>query len=124
VKQPALANSAFLIGGLSGTCGVESGSVLQARGITDTNGGYGGATVDAFELRSLTATALTTTTGSGTYLVPTGYTLPAALFLSGSIGSDLLLSVSGGVSSGIAFDLSKGLIVPVSVPNSAVSLQW
>lgn len=123
VKQAALANSAFLVGGLSGTCGAESGSVLQARGITDTNGGYGGATVSAFELSSLTTTGLTTTTGSGTYLVPTGYALPPAMFLSGPIGADLLSPVSGRVSAGIAFDVSKGLIVSVSVPNSSVSVE-
>ena len=64
VKQAALPNSVFP--GLP-MCGGSSESVLQVRGITDTNGGYGGGTVNVFNFSSFSATALGTTTGSGSY---------------------------------------------------------
>jgi hypothetical protein len=123
VKQTELPNSHFLISIPSDACAVNFGSVLQVRGITDTNGGYGGGTVNAFNLSSFSATALGTTTGSGSYLVPKGdnVLVPGAGFLSDVIGSGIVGSVSiGGGSSGLAFDLSKSLIVPVTVPNSNV----
>jgi hypothetical protein len=47
--------------------------------------------------------------------------VPGAGFLSDVIGSGIVGSLSiGGGSSGLAFDLSKSLIVPVTVPNSNV----
>jgi hypothetical protein len=121
VKQATLLDSTFLIAGSPGACGVEFGSLLQVRGIADTNGGYGGGTVNAFNLGSLSATALSTTTGSGTYTVPSGDQILAAGFLSPVIGSAVVGSLSSMVSSGLAFDLSKGLVVAVSVPSSEVS---
>ena len=132
VKQPARANSAFLIAGvpdiaslpdiagISDTCALNPGSVLQVRDITDTSGGYGGGTVNALNLNSLSATALSTTSGSGTYTVPAGEKVQAAIFLSDVIGSGAVGAFPGGVSSGLAFDLSKSLIVPVTVPDSNV----
>jgi hypothetical protein len=114
VRQAVLDNSTFLINGLPGTCGV-----LQVRGITDTNG-YGGGTLNAFNLSSFSATPLTTATGSTSYVVPAGASLHVS-FLSDVVGSGVV-GPPGAVSSGLAFDLSKSLIVTVSVPNSSVSV--
>ena len=119
VKQPALANSAFLAPPGSG----GFGSVLQVRGITDTSGGYGGGTVSALNLSSFSTTTLNTTTGSGTYTVPSGDQL-FVTFLSADIGLGVVGPQPNSTSSGgsIAVDLSKSLIVTVSVPNSTVSV--
>lgn len=131
VKQ-TLANSAFLTFGAPFPCGPESGTVLQVRGITDTNGsGYGGATVNSFNLSSLTVTPLTTTSGSGNYVVPNGDQLFTS-FLSDTVGFGVIVPTpsppapggkppSGGTSSGVAFDVAKSLIEPVNVPSSYVS---
>jgi hypothetical protein len=120
VEQPALANSAFLTWP---TCSGGFGSVLQARGITDTNGGFGGATVSTVNLGSLSTTTLNTTTGSGTYTIPPGDQL-SATFLSANIGLGVVGPQLDGTSSpaGVAVDLSKSLIVTVSVPSSTISL--
>lgn len=116
VKQSMLANSAFVA--CSGL-----GSVLQVRGITDTSGGYGGGTVSAINLASFSATTLSTTTGSGTYTVPSGDKL-SVLFLSAAIGlGSVAPQPNSTTSDGIAVDLSKSLIVTVSVPNSTVNMQ-
>jgi hypothetical protein len=130
VKQ-TLDNSAFLIMPAPIPCGLESGTVLQVRGITDTNGsGYGGGTVSSFNLTSFTATPLTTTSGNGNYVVPKADQLLTA-FLSDSVGFGIVGptatppspggALPGTPSSGVGFDVVKGLIVNVSVPNSNVS---
>jgi len=119
VKQAALANSVFPD---LPACGSNFGSVLQVQGIADTNG-YGGGTVNAFNLSSFSATPLSTTSGSGSYTVPAGNQL-LGIFLSDTVGLGGVgpTSPSSGVHTGIAFDVSKSLIVPVSVPNSDVSV--
>jgi hypothetical protein len=76
--------------------------------------------VNALDLSSFSATALSTTSGNGTYTIPAGETVQPVIFLSDVIGSGAVASFSAGVSSGLAFDLSKSLIVPVTVPNSNV----
>ena len=118
VKQALLTDSTF---GAVVTCGNGFGSVVQIQGITDTGGGYGGGTVDALNLSSLTATQLSTTSGSGSYTVPSGDML-SVIFLSETIGLGSVGPSSGGVSSGMAVDLSKSQIVPVSVPYSDVTI--
>ena len=119
VKQPALVNSAFVS---TPVCSVAFGAVLQVRGITDTNGAYGGGTVSELNLSTFTTTTLSTTTGSGTYSVPSGDPL-FVTFLSADIGLGIVGSQPNGTpSGGVAVDLSKSLIVTVSVPNSTVSV--
>ncbi len=120
VKQAVTANSAFLT---TPNCGGGFGAVLQVRGITDTSGGFGGATANAFNLGSFSTTTLSTTTGSGTYTVPSGDQL-LVTFLSANIGLGVVGPQPDGTSSpaGVAVDLSKSLIVTVSVPSSTVSL--
>jgi hypothetical protein len=119
VKQAPLANSTF---GALLSCDNGFGSVLQIRGITDTSGGYGGGAVNALDLGTLAATQLGTTSGSGSYTVPSGDQL-SAIFLSNTIGLGGAFPVSGSGSSGIAVDLSKSELVAVSVPYSNVSVE-
>ena len=120
VAQATLADSAFP--GLP-ACTGNFGTVLQVRGITDTNGGYGGATVSAFDLGTSSVTALSTTSGSGSYTVAPGDVAEGG-FLSDDIGSGFVgpYSQPGSISSGLAFDIAKTLIVPVTVQDSNVSV--
>jgi hypothetical protein len=120
VTQATLADSAFL--GLP-ACTGNFGTVLQARDITDTNGGYGGGTVNAFDLSTSSVTALSTTSGSGGYTISAGDVAEGS-FLSDDIGSGMVgpYSQPSGTSSGLAFDIAKTLIVPVTVPDSNVSV--
>jgi hypothetical protein len=120
VTQATLADSAFL--GLP-ACTGNFGTVLQVRGITDTNGGYGGGTVSAFDLGTSSVTALSTTSGSGNYTISTG-DVPEGSFLSDDIGLGIVgpYSPPGGTSTGLAFDIAKTLIVPVTVPDSNISV--
>ena len=117
VKQAILTDSTFAL--LPG-CGNGFGSVLQISGITDTGGGYGGGTVSALNLSSFSTTPLSTTSGNGSYTIPSGDTLSVA-FLSDTIGLGAVFPQAGRVAGGIGVDLSKDLIVPVSVPYSDVT---
>lgn len=117
VEQPVLNDSAFVA---APGCGF--GSVLQVRGITDTTGGYGGGTVSALNLGSFVATQLATTSGNGSYPVPAGDFL-GATFLTNTVGLGAVIPVAGGASGGVAVDLAKNLLVPVSVAGSNVSLE-
>lgn len=114
VKQALMPNSFFLT-----PCDINSsGTVLQVRGITDTNGQLGGGTINAFDLSSGSAVVLATMSGRN-YVVPSGDDLDLS-FLSATVGLGTVSSVVSGVFSGLAFDVSKSLIVPVNVPNSEV----
>jgi hypothetical protein len=99
-----------------------SGSALQITGITDTAGGYGGGTFNAVNVGTLASTALTTT-GGAAYTVPAGY-VSGFTQLSTTIGAGLLapMGASSAVSDGGAYDLSKDLIVPISLTNTNVGL--
>lgn len=120
IRQPVLENSYFVSGSVAPAppCGLEFGSLLQVRGITDTDGGYGGGTVNTFDLSSLAVTVLTTTTGSGSYSIPGGDAFVGD-FLADNTGGGMV--GSSPTSLGVALDLSRGLIVTVSVPNSSVT---
>jgi hypothetical protein len=65
-----------------------------------------------------------TTTGSGSYTLPSGDQL-LGIFLSSTVGLGGVgpIPPPSGVHTVIAFDVSKSLIVPVSVPNSNVNVQ-
>jgi hypothetical protein len=117
VKKPLTSNSVFLFDGAS----YLSGSALQITGITDTNGGYGGGTFNAVNLGTLASTALTTT-GGAAYTVPAGY-LTGFEQLANTIGGGVLATMGGtGPILGGAYDLSKDLIVPISLTNTNIAL--
>ncbi|MHB8476887.1 MAG: hypothetical protein ACYDBZ_11465 [Steroidobacteraceae bacterium] len=60
-----------------------SGAIFQAQGITDTNGGYGGAKVYSVNMTSGAATAYNVV-GGGNFVVPTAYVLDSLSPLSTS----------------------------------------
>jgi hypothetical protein len=118
VKKALTSNSAFIFNATS----ILSGSALQITGITDTNGGYGGGTFNAVNVATLASIALTTT-GGAAYTVPAGFVSGFAQ-LSDTIGAGLFAPAGGSsaASMGGAFDLSKDLIVPISLTNTNVTL--
>jgi hypothetical protein len=117
VKQALLSNSVFMFDAASPL----SGSVLQATGITDTAGGYGGSTIGEVNLATLVSTPMTLSGGTA-YKVPADFVIGAA-GLSATIGAGILDPQSSAVASlGAAYDLSKHLIVPISVTDTSVGL--
>jgi hypothetical protein len=92
------------------------GSVLEMTGITDTDGGYGGATLEMLPVGQ-TATTAITLTGKVSYKVPANYVLSVAGFLGTPIAEGVLFSLKGGLSQGVALNVSKGVdvIVPISM---------
>jgi len=114
--QPLLANSVFL-----DKATALSGTQLQIKGITDTNGGEGGGTIYNVSIGNLAAQALMTA-GGAPFTVPAGdatYFLGESTFI--GVG-ELYNSPTGGTTyTGLAYDLSQLLVVPVTVPNANVT---
>ncbi len=116
VEQSLLSNSVFLFDAAS----QFSGSAVQITGITDTSGGYGGGTFNAVNLGTLASTPLTTT-GAAAYQVPAGFAA-GVTGLANTVGAGLLAPRSGSSASiGLAYDLSKDLIVPIGFTNTNVA---
>lgn len=116
IQQASLANSVF-----AERTSAFVGSVFQFKGITDTGGGYGGAGVYSVTISGLAATPFTTT-GGGAYKIP-GSNIAALGSVSNTIGEGIVASLDSSAVvnvSGLAFDLSQFLIVPVNVNNSTV----
>jgi hypothetical protein len=117
VKQSLTTNSVYPFA----ATGPLSGSVLQITGITDTNGGYGGGSFNDVSLATLNSTALTTT-GGAAYQVPAG-DISGLAGLANTIGAGVIAPRTGaGASQGAAYDLSKDLIVPISLTNTSITL--
>jgi len=118
VKQSLVANSTF--GGLINPFG---GDVFQIKGITDTDGGYGGGTVFDVNVGTL-ATAAFTTTGGVDYKVPAGN---ETLFIaeSANIGVGIITnapSASGSATTnGAAYNSSSNVLYPVTTPGANIS---
>lgn len=95
------------------------GGVLEITGITDTNGGFGGASLNLWPVGGTSGMAITLT-GGASYKVPANYWL----FLGGFYGTPMaegeLISVKTQASSGAAFNASKRVIVPISFTNTNV----
>jgi hypothetical protein len=98
------------------------GNLLAIAGISDTNGGYGGGTVNAFGVASLESTPLTASGGSA-YTVPPGYVISLSGFYGTGIGTGFLISVANPNAPyiGAAVDLSQDVILPISLTNSGIS---
>jgi len=118
VKMALTSNSVFLYDAAS----YLSGAAVQVTGITDTAGGYGGGTLNAVSLGTLASTAMTTT-GGAAYKLPAGFD-PGFVQIANTIGAGVLAPISGtgAATQGGAFDLSKDLIVPISLTNTNVAL--
>jgi hypothetical protein len=112
VLQPVLANSTFL-----GRTSEFSGAVFQIRGITDTAGGYGGGGLNSLNIANSLASTPFTTTGGLAYAVPQNYG-GFLLGLSNTIGAGDL--TSGALQTGVAYDISQQLIVPIGMANTNV----
>ena len=98
-----------------------SGSIFQAEGITDTNGGFGGAKVYSVSMTSGAATAYNVV-GGGNFVVPTGYLLDALSPLSTTgvgAGNESPL-VAGKYSEGLIYNATLGVIYPISLASTGV----
>jgi len=98
-----------------------AGDIWQVKGITDTKGTYGGGTLNLVNVSSsLTPTPLTTTDGDA-YTVPAGYYATLAGFYGTTIATGAFSPASATQASiGAAVDVSKHVIVPLSIANTNV----
>jgi hypothetical protein len=117
VKQAQLPNSYFLTNGL----GALSGKILQLTGINPGVPGLGGGQVNAVALSTLDVTPLKAP-GGGVYTLPAGVD-PFFEGLSNTIGSGDITAQAPttGNGTGLAYDLSQSLIVPIGIANTDVS---
>jgi hypothetical protein len=98
------------------------GNIFEIEGITDTNGGYGGSTIDSISLTSLGSTALTTAGGSA-YTVPAGYLVSLNGFNGTGIATGFLISAANpnAPTIGAAVDVSHSVILPLNLTNTNVA---
>jgi hypothetical protein len=96
------------------------GNVLEITGITDTDGAFGGASLELLAVGTSSAPVKLTLNGGGSYKVPTGYQLSANGFYGTSVAAGGMFSVKGGVSMGLALDAVKHVIVPLSFSDTNV----
>jgi len=106
-----------------------AGTAWRVKGITGTSGGFEGGTVYLTDVGTLTDTAVTTK-GGGNYSFPaltgpsdTGYTGILLGLSSAGVAVGDFLNTSGdanGPNLGVAIDLSKDFLYPITVTNSDV----
>jgi hypothetical protein len=115
------ANSAYAGDAILNSTGV----VLEVTGITETDGGLGGGKISQFEVGSTTSTVLKTTSGAD-YLIPSGQQDEAILlgFFGDGIAAGELYpqSLTSGTDAGLAVDLSRSILLPISYPKTDVSI--
>ena len=101
---------------------IGSANIFEIEGITDTNGGYGGSTIDSISLTSLGSTALTTAGGSA-YTVPAGYLVSLNGFNGTGIATGFLISAANpnAPTIGAAVDVSHSVILPLNLTNTNVA---
>jgi hypothetical protein len=99
-----------------------SGYVLQIKGITDTTGSYGGATLNLMNVGSLSAAPIPLTTpGGATYVVPAGDTLSTTGFYGTTIAVAEFISETTGTVFSAAVDVSQHVILPLNLTNTNVA---
>jgi len=135
IIQEKLPNSLFL-NTVAGTdlatpqCRSNAGLIAQVRGITATNGSYGGGSIVAFNLHGdlvppLPAVTRLRTSSGGDYTVATTDSVGGNAFFS-STGSIMAGYVGAGSlplppgPAGLAIDFSKSLIAVFNVPDSKI----
>jgi hypothetical protein len=96
-----------------------NGEVLEITGITDTDGGYGGASLHVWPVGHTSGLAITLT-GGASYKVPATYVLSAAGFYGTAIAEGALISATNQPSMGVAINASKTVIVPFSFLKTSV----
>ena len=97
------------------------GNVLEITGITDTDGGFGGASLDLLSIGAATAPAKLTLSGGGGYKVPAGYEISVTGFYGTSVAAGGLFSLKGAPAIAVALDVSKHVIVPFTFTNTNVA---
>jgi hypothetical protein len=100
------------------------GSAWRVKGITDTDGGFGGGTVYQTDIGTLADTQMTTT-GGGAYTFPTGYIgILDGLSTSGvAVGDFLDLYTTANPKPGdigVAVDLTKNFLYPIKISSTNV----
>lgn len=90
------------------------GGVLEIAGITDTGGGYGGASLGLWPVGGTSSIPIKLT-GGASYKVPATYALSVEGFLGTPIGEGALISLKGEASIGVAINASSTVIVPISM---------
>jgi hypothetical protein len=116
-RQPLTGNSFWFANATSAL----AGSVLEVTGITDTTGGFGGASIDAVNLSTLTPTTLKAP-GGAVYTVPAGDDLVIEP-LSNHIGAgEIVPGISTEARLGSAYSLSADRFVPISLTNTNISV--
>jgi hypothetical protein len=97
------------------------GNVLEITGITDTDGGFGGATLDLLAVGSSAAPSKLTLSGGGSYKVPAGFEISVSGFYGTSVATGGLFSLKGAPATAVALDVSKHVIVSFSFTNTNVT---
>jgi hypothetical protein len=99
-----------------------SGYVLQIKGITDTTGSYGGATLNLMNVGSLSGAPIPLTTPAGaTYVVPAGNALSTTGFYGTTIAVAEFISETTGSVFSAAVDVSQHVILPLNLTNTNVA---
>jgi hypothetical protein len=116
VKQALKANSQFLLDTVISE--TSYGDLFQLQGITDTNGGSGGAKLYGVNIASGAATPYTTT-GGGDYVVPTDHGM-FVVPISSVIGVGDTVLIKSSHTDGLVYNSTTHVIVTVSLPNTDV----
>ena len=116
VKQGLKANSQFLLDTVISE--TSYGDLFQLQGITDTNGGSGGAKLYGVNIASGAATPYTTT-GGGDYVVPTDHGM-FVVPISSVIGVGDTVLIKSSHTDGLVYNSTTHVIVTVSLPNADV----
>lgn len=132
VRQPLENGATYdVAGNLYVTGGAPLGTfvpsvIIQVSGITDTGSfaGYGGGHFNVVNVATLASTSLITASGA-LYTIPTGDGYNGGLFALAptlAAGSLDVLELYGASEIGLVADLTKHLIVPISIKNTDVSV--
>jgi hypothetical protein len=122
--RPLIANSAYLPLAVISTRLFDT--VWQATNITDTNGGFGGGTVNVVNVSNLTDTPFTTT-GGGDYVIPSGFSGSIEAIFSNNIAIGFFDNSAAAISgtaplqeNGAAADLTTDFFYPVVLQNTFI----
>jgi hypothetical protein len=97
------------------------GNVLEIAGITDTDGGFGGASLALLAVGSAASPSKVTLTGGASYKVPASYEMSVSGFDGTSVATGGLFSLKRAASIGVALDVSKHIIVQFSFADTNVA---
>jgi hypothetical protein len=115
VLEAPLANSLYLY-----RISALADSVGQIKGITDTDGNYGGSSVYSVKISDFTASVFNSTAGTP-FVVPTSQVLGLAAIA--STGGEAVVQSASAHATAAAFDTSKLLIVPISIANTDITFE-